>query len=126
MLLNTFLAWGYFSIIIRKSSKITLSRKGRKKKLNVNFIYIRYVEHPIRFSSDSDERTNTDQIKKKLMTRKQDLGRITQHEVLVVLLFILLVLLLFFQSPKFIPGWADLEIFRGKAKHRDPLAASPH
>ena len=49
------------------------------------------------------------------MTRKQDLGRITQHEVLVVLLFILLVLLLFFQSPKFIPGWADLEIFKGKS-----------
>ena len=48
------------------------------------------------------------------MSRKQDLGRITQHEVLVVLLFILLILLLFFKSPKFIPGWADLEIFRGK------------
>ena len=60
------------------------------------------------------------------MTRKRDLGRITQHEVLVCVLFILLVLLLFFQSPKFISGWADLEIFRGKAKHRDPLAASPH
>ena len=32
-----------------------------------------------------------------LETRKKSLGRITQHEVLVILLFLLLVLLLFFQ-----------------------------
>ena len=51
------------------------------------------------------------------MSRKKDLGRITQHEVLVVLLFILLILLLFFKSPKFIPGWAELEIFRGKTQY---------
>ena len=31
MLLNTFLAWGYFSIIIRKSSKITFNWKGSKR-----------------------------------------------------------------------------------------------
>ena len=120
MLVNTFLAWGYFSIIIRKRFKIsiTLSRKGSKR--NEYRFYLSNFEHPIRSSSESDEGTNTDQIKKKLMTRKQDLGHITQHEVLVVILFILLVLLLFFQSPKFIPGWADLEIFKGTAKHREP------
>ena len=52
------------------------------------------------------------------MSRKQDLGRITQHEVLVVLLFIFLVLILFFQSPKFISGWAELEIFKGKSQQK--------
>ena len=52
------------------------------------------------------------------MSRKQDLGRITQHEVLVVLLFIFLVLILFFQSPKFIPGWAELEMFKGKSQQK--------
>ena len=35
------------------------------------------------------------------------LGSISLHELQVFVLFIILILLWFFQSPKFIPGWAD-------------------
>ena len=40
------------------------------------------------------------------------LGSITLHELQVFVLFIILILLWFFQSPKFMPGWADF--FSGK------------
>ena len=40
------------------------------------------------------------------------LGSMTLHEVQVLVLFIILILLWFFQSPKFIPGWADYEGFK--------------
>ena len=50
---------------------------------------------PRRSSSDSDEGRR--RMERTLETRKKSLGRITQHEVLVILLFLLLVLLLFFQ-----------------------------
>merc|ERR550519_618821 len=47
----------------------------------------------------------------------------TQHEWQVVLLFIALILLWFFQSPKFMEGWADLEVFNGLTQ-RDPPTKS--
>merc|ERR1719187_1167235 len=36
-----------------------------------------------------------------------DLGRMTMHEAQVLILFILLVMLWFFKTPLFMPGWGD-------------------
>ena len=47
------------------------------------------------------------------MHRKRELGKITPHEIQVVLLFICLIILWFFQSPKFMEGWADQGVFTG-------------
>ena len=56
-------------------------------------------------SSEKEQR-----IKKVILARKGALGRITMHEVQVVILFLALILLWFFQSPRFMPGWADAEV----------------
>ena len=40
--------------------------------------------------------------------KKQSLGNMTMHEKLVLLLFIILICLWFFQKPIFIPGWSDV------------------
>ena len=51
-------------------------------------------------------------IKKVILSRKEALGRISMHEVQVVVLFLALILLWFFQSPRFMPGWSDAEVIR--------------
>ena len=58
-------------------------------------------------SRDKEQR-----IKKVILTRREALGRITLHEVQVVVLFLALILLWFFQSPRFMPGWADAEVIK--------------
>ena len=47
---------------------------------------------------------NQDRIKKVIVTKKRELGAMSQHEWQVVFLFITLILLWFFQSPKFMEG----------------------
>ena len=56
---------------------------------------------------EEEEEGNQDRIKKVIANKKQMLGRMTQHEWQVVLLFIVLILLWFFQSPKFMDGKKD-------------------
>ena len=58
----------------------------------------------------SGSREKEQRIKKVILARKEALGRITMHEVQVVILFLALILLWFFQSPRFMPGWADAEV----------------
>ena len=83
MLLNTVIAWLAILLIMR----ITIG--------------------PEQGSKEKEQR-----IKKVILSRKEALGRITMHEVQVVVLFLALILLWFFQSPRFMPGWADAEVSR--------------
>merc|ERR1712110_585665 len=83
MLLNTVIAWLAILLIMR----ITLGPDTAGTK-------------------DKEQR-----IKKVILTRREALGRITMHEVQVVVLFLALILLWFFQSPRFMPGWSDAETF---------------
>jgi len=62
---------------------------------------------------------NQGRIKKVIAAKKKELGKMSQHEWQVVFLFITLILLWFFQSPKFMEGWADLDVFNGMTQ-RDP------
>lgn len=48
-----------------------------------------------------------DVVKSVIKERKNDLGKMSCHEIQVALLFILMVILLFTRSPGFFPGWAD-------------------
>jgi len=68
----------------------------------------------------SGSREKEQRIKKVILARKEALGRITMHEVQVVILFLALILLWFFQSPRFMPGWADAEIFTGFTEREAP------
>ena len=94
MLLNTLVAW----LVILVIQRLSLG--------------------PDTSAADSEAR-----IKKVITERRRALGRITQHEVLVVILFVILILLWFFMNPRFMPGWAEL--FNGMTD-RYSLSASCH
>jgi len=47
-------------------------------------------------------------IKRTIEGKKKNLGRMSLHELQVLILFIILVFLWFFKNPKFILGWGDL------------------
>ena len=85
MLLNTVIAWLAILLIMR----ITIGPEQGEG------------------SKEKEQR-----IKKVILSRKEALGRITMHEVQVVVLFLALILLWFFQSPRFMPGWSDAEVSR--------------
>ena len=57
---------------------------------------------------EEEEEDNQERIKRVIANKKKMLGRMTQHEWQVVLLFIALILLWFFQSPKFMDGKIQL------------------
>lgn len=90
MLVNTVIAWLMIIVIQR----LTLGREEQTEE-------------------------NQDRIKKVIAAKKRELGKMSQHEWQVVFLFITLIILWFFQSPKFMEGWADLEVFNGFTQ-RDP------
>ena len=94
MLLNTLVAW----LVILVIQRLSLG--------------------PDTSAADSEAR-----IKKVITERRRALGRITQHEVLVVILFVILILLWFFMNPRFMPGWAEL--FNGMTD-RYPPSTSCH
>ena len=79
MLVNTVIAW----LMILVIQRLTLGR-------------------------EEEEEGNQDRIKRVIANKKKMLGRMTQHEWQVVLLFLALILLWFFQSPKFMDGKEDL------------------
>jgi len=79
MLVNTFLAWLWIMVL--------------------QAIYSR--GEPAR-SSDQDAK-----IKKIILQKKEALGKMSMHEWQVLILFIILVILWFFKTPVFIPGWGD-------------------
>jgi len=84
MLVNTFMAWVLITIIQR-----------------------------IQIGPEQTSKEKDEKIKSIIMHRKRELGKITPHEIQVVLLFICLIILWFFQSPKFMEGWADQGVFTG-------------
>ena len=58
-----------------------------------------------------------DRAMKVIRERYRELGRMSMHEVQVLLLFLILILLWFFKSPHFMPGWGDIfssETSRGR------------
>ena len=59
-----------------------------------------------RLTLGKEEQTeeNQDRIKKVIAAKKRELGKMSQHEWQVVFLFITLIILWFFQSPKFMKG----------------------
>ena len=75
MLVNTVIAWLMIIVIER----LTLGKEDQSEE-------------------------NQDKIKKVIATKKRELGVMSQHEWQVVLLFLTLILLWFFQSPKFMQG----------------------
>ena len=79
MLVNTFLAWLWI-IVLQKIQT--------------------WGEAPR--NSDQDAK-----IKKVILQKKQALGSMSMHEWQVLILFIILVILWFFKTPVFIPGWGD-------------------
>jgi len=78
MLLNTVLAWLWLLLLQR--------------------LYL---------GKDTKTKDQQDRAMKVIKEKYATLGRITLHELQVFVLFIILILLWFFQSPKFMPGWAD-------------------
>jgi len=80
MLVNTFLAWIWILILQRLSSGTSGER-----------------------SADENAR-----VKKVIQQKKSALGKMTMHELQVLILFIILVILWFFKTPVFITGWGDL------------------
>ena len=78
MLVNTVIAW----LMILVIQRLTLGR-------------------------EEEEKGNQERIKRVIANKKKMLGRMTQHEWQVVLLFLALILLWFFQSPKFMDGKKD-------------------
>jgi len=81
MLVNTFLAW-----VLLISFEAIHSRNEQKP-------------------TKEEEK----QVQKVLDHKRKQLGSMTPHEIQVLVLFIILVLLWFFQRPKFMNGWADLK-----------------
>lgn len=75
MLVNTVIAWLMIIVIQR----LTLGREDQTEE-------------------------NQERIKKVIAAKKRELGKMSQHEWQVVCLFITLILLWFFQSPKFMEG----------------------
>merc|ERR1719445_487606 len=72
--------------------------------------------------AETSSKDNDAKVKKVILSRKQALGPMTLHEVQVVLLFLTLILLWFFRSPKFMPGWSDAitnDVYHGETQ-RDP------
>ena len=57
--------------------------------------------------NDKKTQEQQDRAMKVIKEKYKELGKITWHEIQVFVLFISLILLWFFQSPKFMPGWAD-------------------
>ena len=76
MLVNTVIAW----LMILLIQRLTLGKE------------------------EEEEEDNQERIKRVIANKKAMLGRMTQHEWQVVLLFLALILLWFFQSPKFMEG----------------------
>ena len=56
---------------------------------------------PARSDSESER------VKRTIREKKNQLGSITAHELQVLVLFIILVLLWFFKTPRFIEGWSS-------------------
>ena len=75
----------------------------------------------LRISVGPDKTNEDDQAKIMgvITDKKEKLGKISMHEIQVICLFLALILLWFFQSPKFMSGWADADIFTGQTD-RDP------
>ena len=75
----------------------------------------------LRISVGPDKTNEDDQAKIMgvITDKKEKLGKISMHEIQVICLFLALILLWFFQSPKFMSGWADADIFTGETD-RDP------
>jgi len=61
-----------------------------------------------RKDNQQNTRGNDAKVKSILDRKYSDLGNITWHEIQVLVLFIILVILWFFQNPRFIPGWNGL------------------
>ena len=59
-------------------------------------------------AGDEDSQEKEERAMKVIKERYNELGRMSMHEAQVLLLFFLLILLWFFKSPHFMPGWADL------------------
>ena len=78
MLLNTILAWGWLLLLQR--------------------LYL---------GNEKKSQEQQDRAMKVIKEKYATLGNISLHELQVFVLFIILILLWFFQSPKFMPGWAD-------------------
>ena len=51
---------------------------------------------------------SSDSLKRLLREKLIDLGRISFHELAVLVLFLMLVLLWFMRDPQFMPGWGQL------------------
>ena len=90
MVLNTFLVWVVLQVILR-----------------------------ISVGPDKTSKKEQAKIKEVISSRKNNLGPISMHEIQVIFLFVSLILLWFFQSPKFMTGWADAGVFNGMTD-RDP------
>merc|ERR1719336_2143285 len=80
MVVNTFLAWLWI-VLLKK-----IYSRGQKSADN----------------SDQDGK-----VKKVIREKRAALGKINSHEIQVLVLFIILIFLWFFQKPKFITGWGD-------------------
>ena len=78
MLLNSVLAWAWLLLLQR--------------------LYL---------GNEKKTREQQDRAMRVIKEKYAALGSISLHELQVFVLFIILILLWFFQSPKFIPGWAD-------------------
>ena len=84
MLVNNIIAWAWLLLL----QKWKLGAGGKKTK------------------------DQQDRAMKVIKEKYAALGAMTLHEIQVLVLFSALILLWFFQSPKFIPGWADYEGFK--------------
>ncbi|CAG0889924.1 unnamed protein product, partial [Darwinula stevensoni] len=91
MLLNVFISWIWLQFIFI----FARWRKSRK--------------HPGNKAGSRSDAAKAEEAARKLIAKKYaELGSMSFHEFMTLLLFVSLVLLWLFREPQFIPGWADV------------------
>ena len=123
MVVNTSLAWLLLCTLLRLVRN-TLACFQTIIQTAINNQSIHRVSGDSKTGGDTGQ---AERVRGVILARRRALGPPSLQESAVLGLFLLLIALLFFQSPKFMPGWADADIFTGET-HRSrhtPLLRSP-
>jgi len=116
MLINLFACWAYLRLVIwisgRGKNKVSSDAAGLGNPNDKSQQdQLPLAESPTKKPKKEEENVQQEQVEdiKTFVDRSyKELGSFSYKETVISLLFVLLVALWFFQSPKFIAGWADL------------------
>ena len=120
MVVNTSLAWLLLCTLLRLVRN-TLACFQTIIQTAINNQSIHRVSGDSKTGGDTGQ---AERVRGVILARRRALGPPSLQESAVLGLFLLLIALLFFQSPKFMPGWADADIFTGET-HRSRHTRAP-